>query len=312
MSASSPTDPVTPDGGETAVAWEDARAANRDLWDDRAVLHEDLYDAHSLASDPRTISSVVRHDLPVLLQHLHRPPAPQAASPTAPEGDRPLAGIDLLHLQCHIGTDTISWARLGARVTGLDFSAASLEVAGRLAAEAGVDITLVQSDVLAARAAVSGDFDVVYTSIGTIVWIDDLGTWARQIAALLRPGGIFHIRDGHPVLLALDERSDLPVLGFRYFPTGLAQTWDDGATYAGEGTTAHTRSYEWPHSMSEIIGSLLDAGLLLERFDEDRTLPWQQSPLMTPTPDGTGFEFPEPWRDMVPCSYTLVARRPVG
>lgn len=291
-------DQVAPAGYDSEVGQTEARDANRDLWEDRAVLHEDLYDAHALAGDPDALSTVVRDDLPVLLQHLG-PPAEPA---------QPLSGLDVLHLQCHIGTDTLSLARLGATVTGLDFSPASLEVAARLADEAGLDITWVESDVLAARAAVTGDFDVVYTSIGTIVWFEDLTTWARQVAALLRPGGVFYIRDGHPFLYALDERAETPVVGFRYFANGRAQTWDDGSTYAGEGTTAHTRSYEWPHSLSEIVGALLAAGLVLERLDEGKTLPWRFSELSTPV-DGS-FEFGPAWRDKIPCTFTIVARRP--
>jgi 2-polyprenyl-3-methyl-5-hydroxy-6-metoxy-1,4-benzoquinol methylase len=288
------SDAAGPVGYDSAVGWETARAANRALWEDRAVLHEDLYDAHDLAADPRAISAVVRDDLPVLLQHL----------------DQSLTGLDLLHLQCHIGTDTLSLARSGARVTGLDFSPASLDVARSLAEEAGLEIAWVESDVLAAREALSGDFDVVYTSVGTIVWLNDLATWARQIAALLRPGGVFYIRDGHPALLALDEKAAAPVVGYRYFANGRAQTWDDGTTYAGEGTTAHTRSYEWPHSLSEIIGSLLAAGLVLERFDEGKTLPWCFSELTAPV--NGSWEFGPEWRDKIPCTFTIVARKPLG
>ncbi len=284
-------------GQDTAVSWVAARAANHDLWQDRAVLHEDLYGAHALAADPTALSTVVRDDLPVLVQHL------EEVDPRLP-----LAGLDVLHLQCHIGTDTLSLARLGARVVGLDFSAAALEVGARLADEAGLEIGWVESDVLSARDAVDGQFDVVYTSIGTIIWLSDLDLWAHQIAALLRPGGVFYMRDGHPLLLSLDETARTPTVGYRYFANGQAQTWGDGTTYAGPGRTAHTRSYEWPHALSEIIGSLLGAGLRLERFDEGRTLPWRFSPLMHEV--GGSFEFGPQWRDKVPCTFTIVASRP--
>ena len=92
------------------------------------------------------------------------------------------------------------------------------------------------------------------------------------------------------------------MVGFRYFANGQAQTWDDGSTYAGDGSTAHTRSYEWPHSFSEIIGSLLAAGLVLERFDEGKTLPWCFSELTAPV-DGS-WEFGPEWRDKIPCTFT--------
>src|SRR3954453_15889981 len=137
-----------PVGYDSAVVWEAARDASRELWEDRAVLHEDLYDAHALAVDPRAISTVVRDDLPVLLQHLV---GRGGTDDDGGDAQEPLAGLDVLHLQCHIGTDTLSLARLGARVTGLDFSPASLGVARRLADEARLEIAWVESDVLAAR-----------------------------------------------------------------------------------------------------------------------------------------------------------------
>jgi hypothetical protein len=109
--------------------------------------------------------------------------------------------------------------------------------------------------------------------------------------------------------LALDEKAGMPVVGYRYFANGRAQTWDDGSTYAGEGTTTHTRSYERPHSLSEIVGSLLAAGLFLERFDEGKSLPWRFSELTTPS--NGAWEFGPEWRDMIPCTFTIAARKPL-
>ncbi|WP_394276645.1 class I SAM-dependent methyltransferase [Luteococcus sp.] len=273
------------------VAWEDAREANRLNWDDRASLHEQSYGIEAYISDPTRVSEQVRADAGAL-------------APFLPHHS--VEGLRLAHLQCHIGTDTISWARLGAQVTGLDFSEASLGVARRLAAHHD-EVDFVQSDVLAAREALTGSFDVVYTSIGAICWIDDLGRWARQIAALLRPGGLFHIQDGHPMLYALgeDDGPD-PRMRYRYFPTGRAQTWDDPGTYLGDGTVQHSRTYEWPHSLAEIMQSLLAAGLVIEHFDEGQTLPWRFSPAMVET--GQGWAWPTP--DRIPCTFTIIARRP--
>ena len=277
------------------ISWDDAKDANRANWNDRAALHEESYRIERFISDPGLLSDVVSQDSRVLAEHL-------------PEGS--LEGLDLLHLQCHIGTDTISLGRLGATVTGLDFSPASLDVARRFAAATNTTATWVEADVLAAREAVSGDFDVVYTSIGTIAWLDDLERWAEQIAGLLRPGGLFFIRDGHPMMYALDEEADGLQLRWDYFPTGRAQVWDDDSTYAGDGKVAHTRTYEWPHPISEILGSLLRAGLVIERFDEGQTLPWRFSPRMVELPDGN-FEWPAGEREIVPCTFTVVARKPL-
>ncbi|WFR68381.1 class I SAM-dependent methyltransferase [Curtobacterium flaccumfaciens] len=185
---------------------------------------------------------------------------------------------------------------------------AALTSAAGLSGRLGLDVTWVETDVLDARAAVVGDFDVVYTSIGTICWLDDLDRWAAQVAALLRPGGVFFIRDGHPALYALDESADELVTRYRYFSDGTAQQWDDAGTYAGDGTVANTRTYEWPHPLSEIVNALLGAGLRLRRLDEGRTLPWRFSPRMMDTGDGS-WEWPGADRDRLPTTFTIVATK---
>lgn len=274
------------------VDWEQARDTNRANWDDRVPIHEGAYEIDEL-SDPEHRSTVVRDDLPAL-------------APWLLKGS--LAGLDVCHLQCHIGTDTVSLAREGARLTGVDFSPAALASAAGLASRLDLDITWVETDVLDARAAVVGDFDVVYTSIGTICWLADLDRWAAQVAALLRPGGVFFIRDGHPALYALDESADGLVTRYRYFPDGTAQQWDDTGTYAGDGTVANSRTYEWPHPLSEIVNALLGAGLRLRRLDEGTTLPWRFSPRMVDTGDGS-WAWPAADRDRLPTTFTIVATK---
>lgn len=278
-------------GNNVDIDWESARDANQENWEDRVPLHENAYGL-DVFDEPSHLSDVVRDDL-------------EAMSAFLPSGS--LSGLDLCHLQCHIGTDTISLARAGAKVTGVDFSPSALRAASDLATRLGVEATWVETDVLDARAAVEGDFDVVYTSIGTITWLDDLDRWAAQIVALLRPGGTFFIRDGHPALYALDEAAPRLITRYPYFATGHAQQWDDDSTYAGDGRTAHARTYEWPHPLSEILGALLRAGLRLVHFDEGRTLPWQFSNRMVEV--SGGYAWPETERDLVPCTYTIIACR---
>ncbi|MFS0893703.1 class I SAM-dependent methyltransferase [Microbacterium sp. 179-I 3D3 NHS] len=273
------------------IAWDDARRVNQQNWEDRVPLHEVAYGLDAF-DDPGHLSDVVRHDVPVLERFL-----PSAS----------LVGVDLCHLQCHIGTDTVSLARAGATVTGVDFSPSALQVASALAARSGVAARWVETDVLDARRAVTGDFDVVYTSIGTITWLNDLDRWAAQVAALLRPGGTFYIRDGHPALYALDENAPDLTTRYRYFGDGTAQQWDEESTYVGDGKIAHPRTYEWPHPLAEILGSLLRAGLRIVHFDEGRMLPWRFSPRMVEVPGG--YAWPEAERDLVPCTFTIVARR---
>lgn len=273
------------------IDWEAARHANQQNWNDRVPLHEDAYGLDAF-DDPTHLSDVIRHDLPVLESFL---------------ASHSVSGLDVCHLQCHIGTDTISLARAGATVTGVDFSRPALRAAAELARRTGVTATWVETDVLETRSAVEGEFDVVYTSIGTVTWLEDLDRWAAQIAALLRRGGTFFIRDGHPSLYALDEDAATLTIRYPYFGDGRAQQWDDAATYVGDGTVAHPRTFEWPHPLSEIIGALLRAGLRLIHFDEGRTLPWQFSPRMVEV-DGD-WAWPEGERNLVPCTYTIVARR---
>lgn len=278
-------------GSNVSIDWEAARHANQENWNDRVPLHEVAYGLDRY-DDPAHLSDVVREDLPVLERFVP---------------SRSLQGLDLCHLQCHIGTDTVSLARAGANVTGVDFSGPALTAAATLAERADVRARWVETDVLDARSAVEGDFDVVYTSIGTITWLKDLDRWAEQIFALLRPGGTFYIRDGHPALYALDEDAPALTTRYPYFGDGRAQLWDDASTYAGDGTVEHSRTYEWPHPLSEIIGALLAQGLRLVHIDEGRTLPWQFSPRMIEVPGG--YEWPQDERDLIPCTYTIVARR---
>jgi len=278
-------------GNNVDIDWESARLANQENWEDRVPVHEEAYGLDAF-DDPAHLSDVVRDDLDAMKSFL-------------PSGS--LSGLDLCHLQCHIGTDTVSLARAGATVTGVDFSPSALRAAAQLAARLGIDATWVETDVLDARAAVDGDFDVVYTSIGTITWLSDLDRWAAQIVALLRPGGMFFIRDGHPALYALDENAAELTTRYSYFATGHAQQWDDDSTYVGDGRLAHTRTYEWPHPLSEILGALLRAGLRLIHFDEGRTLPWRFSDRMVEVPDD--YAWPDAERDKLPCTYTIIARR---
>ena len=172
---------------------EDYRAINRANWDERVPAHAASpdYGLERFADDPSHLSDVVRFDLPRL-------------------GD--ISGLAGVHLQCHIGTDTVSLARLGARMTGLDFSAPAIAQARALAAAAGADATFVESDLYGAADVLGrGRFDLVFTGIGALCWLPDIRRWAQVVADLLRPGGRLFIREGHPVLWSLaDPRARRP------------------------------------------------------------------------------------------------------
>lgn len=285
-------DPVAP-GSDVAVDTREALRANRANWDDRAEIHaeSEMYDLPRFVANPARISSVTREDVALLRPHLPR---------------CSVDGLDVLHLQCHIGTDSLSLVRLGARVTGVDISPRSLAVARDLADRCGLEATFVEADAQHAADALDRQFDVVLTSIGTVTWLPHLTAWAVSIARLLRPGGMFFIRDGHPMLYTLDDvRTDVLAVRYRYFGSDEAQTWSDELSYAGDRPITHARTYEWPHSLAEIMGALLGAGLRVTSLGEHQTLPWKAHPLMEQ--EGEAWVFPEPLRQTVPLTYSITA-----
>ncbi|MGH2887108.1 MAG: class I SAM-dependent methyltransferase, partial [Solirubrobacteraceae bacterium] len=160
---------------------------NRESWDDRAPAHAASvdYGVDRFVADPRFLSDIVRFDVPRL-------------------GD--IRGLRGVHLQCHIGTDTISLARLGARMTGLDFSRASLDQARSLSERAGPHVEFVEAEVYSAVEVLGREsFDLVFTGIGALCWLPSIVTWANVVADLLVAGGRLFIREGHPMLWTVDD-----------------------------------------------------------------------------------------------------------
>lgn len=265
---------------------------NRANWDERAAPHAASpdYAVERFMSDPAFLSAVVRFDLPRL-----------------PE----LQGRRGIHLQCHIGTDTLSLARLGATMTGLDFSAAAIAQAEALAARTGTDITYVRSTVEDALAVLPpGSFDVVYTGIGAICWLPDIAAWARTVAALLEPGGELFIREGHPVLWTLDEtRMDALTVRYPYFETVEPVVFDEPGTYvASEHEFVHTRSASWNHGLGEIVTAVLAAGMRVMALEEHRSVPWEALPGRMVRTEDDEYRLAE-GEDLVPLSFTLRATK---
>jgi SAM-dependent methyltransferase len=198
-------------------------------------------------------------------------------------------GRDVLHLQCHIGTDTICLARHGARAVGLDLSGASIAAARGLAAECGVDVEYVESDVYGAVDALGGRrFDVVYTGKGALCWLPDLHRWARVVAELLRPGGVLYAIDFHPLIqAAADEQPATGLLLDGNYLNAGAERYDSPDTYAGVGVLAEsTVTYEWAHGLDEVLDAVLSAGLRLTGFVEHDVSCWRRFPNMTDLGDG--------------------------
>ncbi|HEX7746068.1 MAG TPA: class I SAM-dependent methyltransferase [Micromonosporaceae bacterium] len=271
----------------------DYRGLNRANWDERAPAHAASpdYALDRFVADPEYLSEVVRFDLPRL-------------------GD--VAGLRGAHLQCHIGTDTISLHRLGARMTGLDFSGASLAEARRLAATVGADVDFVEADVYDAAGVLGeGGFDLVYTGVGALCWLPDIRRWAQVVTALLRPGGRLFLREGHPMLWAVDDpRPDgLLVVEYPYFERPEPLVWDEGGTYVEtDATFQHTVTHEWNHGLGEVVTALLAEGMEITMLEEHDSAPWNALPGQTVRDeDGEWRLLDRPWR--LPQTYTLQARK---
>jgi SAM-dependent methyltransferase len=271
----------------------DYRALNRANWDERAPAHaaSPNYAIDRFLADPDHLSRVVRFDRSRL-------------------GD--IANLRGVHLQCHIGTDTISLHRLGARMTGLDFSGESIAHARRLAAATNADVDFVESDVYdAPKILGEGGFDLVYTGVGALCWLPDIRRWAGVVAALLRPGGRLFLREGHPMLWALaDPRPDgLLVVEYPYFERPEPMVWDEPGTYVETDVTfQHTVTHEWNHGLGEVVTALLGLGFELTTLEEHDSAPWNALPGQTVSDEQGEWRLADrPWR--LPQTYTLQARK---
>jgi 2-polyprenyl-3-methyl-5-hydroxy-6-metoxy-1,4-benzoquinol methylase len=215
-----------------------------------------------------------------------------------------VTGRRLAHLQCHFGLDTLSWARLGADVTGLDFSPSALHEARRLAAETGTAARFVEASVDGARVALGGEFDIVYTSWGVLVWVPDLTAWADNVAGLLRPGGFVYLADEHPFAAALKADGGSFVEAWHYGGAAEVELVRHG-TYADEEAPLHTRQFEWSHGLGEIVTALADVGLRLDFLHERPVARWPMLSTLEKGDDGL-------WRlpgSTLPLSFSLRATR---
>jgi SAM-dependent methyltransferase len=226
-----------------------ARRINRAHWDALASAHgqDAYYDSDALIAGADTLTEV------------------EAAG--IREAIGAVAGLDVLHLQCHIGFDAVSLARRGARVVGADFSPASLEKARTLAKRCEVDVRFVEAEATTLPMELHNRFDLVYATIGVIVWIADLRAWMRSAAAALRGGGKLLLVDGHPLYTMMDTveplRLDMPYGG------GGPRAFDEPGSYAGADlSVAATATVNYAHSLGEVVNAALAAGLKIEHLQE--------------------------------------------
>ena len=223
-----------------------------------------------------------------------------------------LAGLDVVHLQCHIGLDTLSLKHLGARsVTGLDFSPDALAAARDFAARAGTQARFVEASLYDAPAALGAQYDFAFVTWGAINWLPDIAGWARVVADVLRPGGRLYLLEGHPVLNQCEWRDGHPVLTYDYrTPEERPLVFDETQTYTGDNRPlTQTRNYEWIHSLSDIVNALIGAGLRLDFLREHEQIAWRAFPDMIET--GVDLFSLPPGVPRLPMSFSIGATKPL-
>lgn len=223
---------------------ENYLAVNKELWNAKTPYHlnSDFYDLDGFKKGKTSLNSIELEQL----------------------GD--VKGKRLLHLQCHFGQDTLSWARLGANVTGVDLSDSAIEVAQGLAKELSITADFVCCNVLEIDKYLGDNqYDIVFTSYGTIGWLPELTKWGNLINQYLKPGGEFHLVEFHPVVWMLDE--EFQQIVDSYFNVKVFIEEENG-TYADKDAPIVTKSISWNHSLEEVFAALLGAGLRIADFKE--------------------------------------------
>ncbi|MEO8422779.1 MAG: methyltransferase [Actinomycetota bacterium] len=260
--------------------------SNRELWDEWTDIHEssDFYRLEEFRADGIRLRDYELEQV----------------------GD--VHGKSLLHVQCHFGIDTLSWARLGANVTGADFSPKAIALATRLASDLGLDARFVESNVYDLPERLEGTFDVVYTSRGALNWLPDIRGWARVVAHFVAPGGIFFITEAHPIAWTLGEEMP-PTFRYDYWERAEPEVFDVEGSYADPTADVKTeREYSWNHGLGEIVTALVDAGLTIELLREYPFSAWDMG-FTVEGPDGTWVK-PETVEGDLPLFYSLRARKP--
>ena len=227
-----------------------------------------------------------------------------------------VTGKTLLHLQCHFGLDTLSWARRGAIVTGVDFSPKAIALARSLATEVGVNARFVESNVYDLPTTLSGRFDIVFSSYGVLCWLPDLKRWGEIVARYLEPGGIFYIAEAHPFIRVFPTDNDITDGStelrphFSYFHDPAGRPWPPAADYADEAARYTTPEHTWQHSMGDIVNTLVTAGLRIDFLHEFPYSVWKVIAFTEPVERGCwglGPRFPR-----LPLMFSLKATKPVS
>lgn len=243
--------------------YNNAFETNRKTWNERTIVHfnSSFYDSISFAAGK---SSLNTYELQALTN---------------------VSGKSLLHLQCHFGQDTLSWARLGAEVTGVDISDTAISKAQELSETLAIPATFVCCNVLDTSQYVKETFDIIFTSYGTIGWLPDLAPWAQMISDRLKPGGIFYMVEFHPIAWMYDYSTGVPILKYGYAQKETIYEEYSG-TYAQPDAAIVSKEYGWNHSLSHVVQSLIYAGLTIDLLQEHDGSPYDIFPGMIKKPDG--------------------------
>jgi len=272
-----------------SVSLKEAIAANQRNWDERAGIHfqddNGFYRVEQFKAGADVLGPLESVEV----------------------GD--VAGLDVLHLQCHFGLDTLSLARRGACVTGLDFSTSAIETARRLAHETGLAAEFIRGDVHQVRQLVESTFDLVYATWGVFCWIPDAKLWIRNAASLLKPGGRLYIADDHPVTGMLEENASGRLEAVQdYSTSNIPERYEATGTYTGvETPLQHSTCYEWRHSLEEFTGGATDAGLQIIFLHEHFVATWQRYSWLQKGADGLWHAPAD--KPRVPLTFSMMARK---
>ncbi len=263
-----------------------AEETNRAHWDEIAPVHLKSYNIDRLLAGESLIDSIQRQEL------------------------YPVKGKDLIHLQCHIGTDTLSLALDGANVTGVDFSARSIAIARELSARMGLNVNFIEANVLDLPDIISTKYEIVYTSMGVLTWISSIEKWARTIAFLLKDNGIFYMLESHPSSFMFDDTHEGELrIKYPYFHQETPTHFDDDyPDYSDHSYVPVNKTYEWTWSLSDIVNALIRNGLIIEALNEyDRSF-YPALPGMVKIEDG--WWILKDYEGMIPLTFSLRARKP--
>jgi SAM-dependent methyltransferase len=199
-----------------------------------------------------------------------------------------VSGKSLLHLQCHFGLDTLSWARLGADVTGVDFSSEGISLAQDLAERVDIDARFIQSNIYDLPDVLDEEFDIVFTSYGVLVWLHDLKRWAEIVNHFLKPGGTFYIAEFHPLMWIMDwdDPDDFKIVR-NYFSSSDPHEFDVEGSYASSEKKIESQvDYEWGHGLSKVLTSIAEAGLRIQFYHEFNKIPFKHFQFLKQKEDG--------------------------